>query len=84
MCVLWLMLPCMITLFWPLPVWLGKLYDCTLLMAAPSGWDWNSAHIDVIVIALQDTMGSKPHWSAWFSSSVLVTFLYSCYFHGIW
>jgi hypothetical protein len=43
-------------------------------MAAPSGWDFHSAWIDVMMIALQDTMGSKPHWSAWYSSSVLVTF----------
>jgi len=76
MCVLWLVLPCMITPSWPLPVWLGKRYDCTLLMAAPSGWDFHSAWIDVMMVALQDTMGSKPRWSAWYSSSVLVAFLY--------
>jgi len=83
MCVLWLMLTCMITPFWPLPVWLGKKYDCALLMAAPSGWDFHSAPIDVMMIALQDIMGSKLNWSAWYSSSVLVTFLCSCHVHGI-
>jgi len=47
----------MITPFWPLLVWLGKRYDCTLLMAAPNEWDFHSAWIDVMMVALRDIMG---------------------------